>query len=541
MKQAYFFVIISLLITTTWAQKNPELDLAKSRVSQEECTRIAQWGLLKGHESLQIECGLDNLQFKADTKLQRSDKHIRLGNYNLLHPGTDKTLFKDMKLTAELIDQEFDVMAAVELVDVVATPRMNNTSLRPLMEKMFAPVKATQDRIKLKNEQIKKLSKIKKNLGRLTTLKKELAQLKKDLDKHQQNFQKTARFYRLPGYLYILEELRKIDASWSLVVSPHGDAAVEGNPQELVGFYYRASRVALESNVHCSKRFNNKSSACYPNFYQDYMGTNLATIFSRRPFLATFKDSESSFSMLASHVIFVPPTKKEDIDNMLQKAFGVQSIKELPAGINSQNFARFAEVLVSLQMADKLKREGVPRLIYTGDLNLESKNPFWETVFKKVPGYKILIDAETSLSETRFVQGRESNGVSSNYDHFILSQEDMDFCQNASVVNFINNDFSKKIKDKYLIRSEAPMAPYLKLATAQDIIHARTAEMASILDNFNVIIGTNTVTTDSKKTVEDLKKFTERVFDSQFVDKTYYKMFSQVMSDHLPIKLECRF
>lgn len=655
MKALFLFTCVTLTCSA-WAQKSPELDRAKALASQEECQRLVEWELLPDQNGLRTDCRTDHLHFLGESPLIPSTLPVRLGNYNLLHPGTDKTLFKDFTLTAELIHQEFDVMAAVELVDVLASPRELNEKLRPILAQKFAPLQQLRERISaqraaiaaleellaraqtsserttlqesLRTQQeeyqrleatltqkrelrraseadvqkysrpnrsflgfelgrgtrLRNLALAQRKLAELTaelqTLEAEMQQragliaelerrlmelpetpttsladrerlegLRTELDRNltqleeqTREFRRTSRFYRLPGYLRLLEELRRLDASWSLVLSPFGDAAVETNTQELVGFYYRSSRLALTRNQHCSSQYQRDSAACYPNFYSDYMGENFATIFSRRPFLATFTSGTGEFSMLASHVVFEPPTDPEKQKELLRKAFGVEELRQLPTGINRQNFARFAEVQVSLQLVNKLRDEGVAPVIYTGDLNLEAKNPFWNsTVFQRTPGMKLLIDEATSLSEPRFVQGRESRGVSSNYDHFILGEAFESRCQNAQVVNFIENDFSNRIREKYLVRAEAPRGPYGMLPEGETLIARRTSEVQRVLNRFNVNVRGGLITDDGKTTDADLKNFRERVFDSQLSDETFYKFFVQVMSDHLPIKLECQF
>jgi hypothetical protein len=140
------------------------------------------------------------------------------------------------------------------------------------------------------------------------------------------------------------------------------------------------------------------------------------------------------------------------------------------------------------------------------------------------------------------VKGRESNGVSSNYDHFIISEEDESACNSGEVVNFINNKFSETIKNKYLIRREAPGGPYAKLAAANQLIERREREIEKILllNNF-VFSKSGAFSVDQKAMDRDLSNFSERVLLSQLKDETYYKYMVQIMSDHLPIKLECQF
>lgn len=637
-----FAVTIALISCSLWAQKRAELDAEKSLKGQKDCERIRDLELVKSEAPLKINCQLDNMHFFSEVPLKQDSLPVRIGNFNLLHPGTDKTLFKDFSLVADLINEEFDLMAGIELMDVVATPRENNGKLLPVINKTLEELRTLEleilsfrgkiqelsnpvEELKLRLEHESSLRKISDievtinlkrsslellrkeiayysiprftilglELGRLSRLEnlersqkqkidleKSLASLDEELNSakseaqsaeekvkafelrkleagsyqekifllaDKQNTLRTGlqtwtRHYRIPGYLKILEELRKLDPAWSLIVSPHGDAAVETNAQEFTGFFYRASKVAVEKNIHCSNRFGQESYACYPNFYADYMGEDLSGLFSRRPFLGTFSDGRSTFSVLAAHVVFESPTSPETQKVMLEKTFKVSSLAELPTGINKQNYARFIEVFLSLQMVEKLRSEGLQKIIYTGDLNLESVNPFWRYVFERFTNSKLLVDEKTSLSETRFSKGVETKGVSSNYDHFILSNDEDASCRNASVVNFMQNSISEKLRAKYQVRTEAMKGPYPVMEKAEELISQRSVEVQAKLAEYNFTLSNGgVVSEDRKTTAEDLQNFRQRVFDSQGSDETYYKMYVQLISDHLPIKLECQF
>lgn len=640
-RQPFFSLLIALISSSLWAQKSNQLDFEKSLKNMKECERINELKLIKTDAPLSISCQIDNMHYFSDVQLNLDPNPVRIGNFNLLHPGTDKTLFKDFFLVAELINEEFDLLAGIELMDVVATPRENNGKLLPVINKTLNELKSVQLEISQFKIQIQNIDKQKADslhlisrakeeavaleskleikkvaLGSLSekvlilsgpgftlfgiefgklkrlellqqalndkaalesdigTLEQQLSEARNNIlaleiktkDVQEENnflsdglhnklvvsetksveieseLKRLTKRYRIPGYLRILEELRKFDPSWSLIVSPHGESVVETNAQELVGFFYRASKIKVDKNVHCSSKFNKISNACYPNFGLEYMGEDFENMFSRRPFLGSFTDGRSTFSVLAAHVIFESPTNPETQKTMLEKVFKVSSLAELPTGINKNNYARFIEVYLSLLLAEKLRLEGLDKIIYMGDFNLESVNPFWNYVFTRFQESKLLISDKTSLSETRFSKGLETKGVSSNYDHFILSSAENSTCRNATVVNFIQNRFSDKIKQKYLIRSEAAKGPYERSVSAEDLILARTEETLRKLSENNFLVSReDQVSQDTKTTEEDIKNFQQRVFESQLSDETYYKFYVQTISDHLPIKLECEF
>lgn len=227
--------------------------------------------------------------------------------------------------------------------------------------------------------------------------------------------------------------------------------------------------------------------------------------------------------------------------DILQMAFGVASLPQLPTGINKQNYARFAETAVTLKLINKLKTEGMQNIVYTGDFNIEAKNPFWSHLFSMIPGYVVVIDGQTSLSEPRFVKGTDSNGLSSNYDHFILSDADVKKCRNASVINFMTNSFSAAIRKKYLVREDARMGPYQMKPGSEAIISKRKQEVNEVLKLYNFKVTSTGVEADEKLMAADLENLRSRVFESQLDDSTYYKFYVQIMSDHLPIRLDCQF
>ena len=290
----------------------------------------------------------------------------------------------------------------------------------------------------------------------LAALKNELMTLSSDLQKKQTAFAQVAKDYRIPGYLQLLLKLQELDASWSLILTPHGDALEESHTQEMVGYFYRASRIRPKTNSHCRERFQRDSSACYPNLYADFMGSDAANLFSRRPFLASFENGTQTFTFLASHVIFESPKKDAIRKDMIRRAFEVEDLSKLGAGITKANFARFVEIKMMLNLVNKLKLED---LIIMGDFNLEGDNPFWQKILPQDSGLHLLISEETSLSVMRFSQGKETLGVSSNYDHFIVDDKTLRECSDSSRINFLQGEFAQKVKDKYLVRDEADKAP----------------------------------------------------------------------------------
>jgi hypothetical protein len=651
----YWIISFTLfIISSAWAQKSPELDQFKASLSKLECERLVNWKLVDGGDSrFSAECDIDALHFYTNVKNKSLQDQIRIGNFNLLHPGTDKTLFKDFKIVAQLINKEFDIMAAIELVDVVADAKAQNLRIAPAIQSSFLKYEETYNELKqinleidhlhhlistnnlnqdleelhlrlrlyqkdaadiiyklktieenikqtrfeiselqlpgltlfgievFKNRRIKKLNEKEQLLSqlvqdhslslksfehinlkikslettiantqqglqvdiahleaKLSDLKNISVQTKIKLTALELDFSKQAKKYRVPGHITLLKELRKLDPHWSLIVSPHGDAAVETNTQELVGYYYRADALEVVTNQHCSTFYDKFSFACIPNLYESYMGENLAQLFSRRPFLASFKAKNEIFHMLASHVIFESPKDQDRQKQMLKQIFGKENLNELGRGINKDNYARFVEVAATLRLIDELKKEGLKNILFMGDLNLESKNQFWAQFINKYTHNQVLVNDLTSISETRFSQNRETLGLSSNYDHFILSEDERARCKNERSINFITNKIGSLIDEYYLVRKYAIKGPYDFKINYEQKIQARTQDLLDRWLNNGLIESSTSLTKDQN---QDLANFNDRVFKSQLSDSTYYKMYVQLISDHLPIAIDCTF
>ncbi len=56
-------------------------------------------------------------------------------------------------------------------------------------------------------------------------------------------------YYHPPGYLRLLEELRKEDPSWSLILSP----SAQSESEELKGFFFKSKKVQLKKSEYCEE------------------------------------------------------------------------------------------------------------------------------------------------------------------------------------------------------------------------------------------------------------------------------------------------
>ena len=349
------------------------------------------------------------------------------------------------------------------------------------------------------------------------------------------------KLYRIPGYLKILNELRKLDPSWSLLISSRGEAARETNVQELSGFYYRATVARPKTNEYC-REYEGKGKAygCIPSFGKKFMGRPLENVFSRRPFMASFESNKFDYTLLTTHVIFTSPTNPESKEHILSAVFGTDDLKTLGTGINQANYARFAEVKVILEFMDKIRSKYSEKdVMLVGDFNIEAKNKFWPEVLPSFPGGQVFVEDATSLKSTLIGKnGEEISGYSKNYDHFLFDSKKTNECKGAQRYDYFRREISEFVTKEYLALPVTD-APYFNMEIDKK-------KMKKIVNKWKMKIAQQKVikrnkiidqSSDKKdKIIENLKK---RVFDSQLDDSKVLKIYKEVISDHAPIEIFC--
>lgn len=477
-------------------------------------------------ESYAVECYTNYHHFNADAVTtfykdkNARGKFIEIGAFNLWHPGSGASPYKDYKIIAKIMNG-FDLVSGMELLPVISSDQENNERVAKFVEETKEKIKSLQGKNSTEaEEEIKELT-------------QKLA-LAKDL-------------YRAPGYLKVLDELRTLDPSWSLILAPSGEAADEKYTQELVGFYYRASKVKPKVNEHChkfKKKSHGTSYACYPKLTKSWYGKSIRQVFSRRPFLGSFQTGNFDFTLLTSHIVFNTPADENGMERVLMPSFGVKDYKEIGPGANKANFARLAEMKVILGMMNKIREESEEKdIIFIGDTNLESSNNQWSNLMKSFPGGKLFIEEPTTLSPKRFLaNGEETNGVASDYDHVIMDLSETNECEknngnlSARVGNFLKGQIRKVIDKEYRYRVRGTN----HVDTSRE--HKRKKKIGQYTD-----ILKNTLTikrdeiaveeTDIKGEIED---FDNRVFKQQLEDDSYYRYFKEVVSDHFPVYFSCK-
>lgn len=480
---------------------------------------------------------------KYNKNLAQNLGNVKIAHFNLLHPGMAKTKFKDFKIVASIINQ-WDVLAATELLPLMSDDIKHNSMIKIFIDEQV-PKEIEKYNLKIKEEKKKK----KPTLENVTKYQAAIKKLKSD-----QLFAKS--LFRKPGYLKILDELHKLPQgkSWSLLLTSRGDAAKEKDVQELVGYFYRSNIVKPQTNKFCDLiDINNKDSnsfACIVPMTERWHGKDFRPHISRRPFMASFQSGKFQFTLLAAHVVF---TSKEDNADIAKLFFDNKTIP----GVNKQNHDRVAEVKASLEFMNILNEKyKMKNLIYTGDFNLEMREKFWPSILTEFPGAQVYISEPTSVSENKLrSNGEPTSGVASNYDHFIFRPEDLSRCLTQ------DSKLNGGVFSFYTLEGDLP-----KLIFPYIIREDETIESSEIKDKANIIVryieslkGTHQLpyvmnishknfmddlmipqVDEDKEIIEKLtQEFENRVLDSQLENKTYYKVYSQLISDHLPVHMTC--
>lgn len=466
-----------------------------------------------------IECGDKYHHYNATAPTEfyekaytLEEKNVSIGSFNVFQAGSPKTEYKDYQILAKIINN-FDVVSTVELVPLSGIYKSHNDSLMAYYSKEQEEVEALED-VNFDDAILRR--------GNLKTI---LAN------------------YELPGYVKILLELRKLDKSWALVLSPSAEGTETSTIKELSGYYYRAKMVRPIRNEFC------KDIACYASFTESFYGRDINDLISRRPLIGSFESGNFDFSLLSVHTVYNAPSNDELKTRILKEAFGVTTVSELPKTLRADTYARFAEVKHILEFTKILKEKFAEQDVFVlGDFNLKTTDGYWGEILPETQGMKIFIEEATSLANSRYLSdGTVTNGTANNFDHFIfdpLASLECGKNPNPKVFNFIDNSISKLIDSKYLIRSgdsyideETKLVLYHLADNAQRTIDLRTSEYINYLESsLTVKRGELVPRFDTDIKLKDLQR---KVFDPQIYERTYYRYLKEIISDHLAIYMSC--
>ncbi len=510
-----------LLVTSVYGKKRTiSGDALKNRFYQKKCVEIRDFLVRK---QFKLEChesyhhyGADSAEhfYLKDNKDLRPS--IKLASFNLWHPGNLKSSFKDYRLLAEIVNS-WDVMAGLELLANIGKDAIHNERL------------------------IKVIKEVNRDLKNVSSDAQKLVLEKKREELH--------RLYKAPGYYKLLMELKKLDPSWALILSPRGEAAKSFHQQELVGLFYRARLVKPVPNEHCRQYINAKEGgefqACYPNLRRSFMGRDVRSVFSRRPFLASFQAGNWDFSLVVGHVIFNSPEEEAPMKDILQGSFGVDHYSEVGFGVAKNNYARFAEVNVTMELMQKLMAEYKEKdVLYFSDMNLKPTNPFLKKLMNQYTNLDLFMKKPTSLSINRYdKKGRSTQGSANSYDHFVFDKTHTSECVDGDKArslqrhHFMRGKIRAMVDNKYLVRDNHIKTPSI---INKDKIKRHLKKYRNQLKREKTIKRGKIVPAYSNVDIErKVAIFKSRVFTSQIDTRNYYRLYKEILSDHFPISMEC--
>ena len=554
-----FFLLISLLaslaaqatlLDDATATKTPKDDQAKIAEYNQACQVI---DALLVRKQFKVECYSNYEHFGPTSVGANSSGSLRIAGYNLLHPGTSKALFKDYSLIAKIMNK-YDVVSGLEILGTVGHDEANNQAVLALLRgspKLVSDLKALRAKTT--------------NASKLKDIDAKLAKLQSDT-------QIAYTLYRAPGYFKALMALKKLDPSWALILSPRGDSAIQGSVEEMVGFFYRASNISPVSNPHCNEYKDADGGipyACILNLGPQFMGKDYTHNFARRPFMVSFKSGNIKFSLVSMHVVYNFSGDEEAQKKLMNDVFGVDLPSDIGGGMNGSNFARFAEVKTTLNFMNRFRqRYNDKNIMFVSDTNLTGDNPYWTEILKNFPGGSLLIGEASTISPPRYLgDGKETLGVASNYDHFVLDKTAFPSCDEGQVYNYYKSDIESDIEKMYMIRSVDPTLHNKKFEPFDDgvlvggdvppddtpiptkldysISAAGQAKMDRLVNAYAVqlksmmTVRNNEVIADDFQVQERIDGFKRRVFVNQLTNAFYYRFYQEILSDHFPVAITC--
>ena len=194
-----------------------------------------------------------------------------------------------------------------------------------------------------------------------------------------------------------------------------------------------------------------------------------------------------------------------------------------------------------------------------GDLNLKFSNQFWPNVLDSAKGFELFIENETSLSRGRYYSNdEETNGLSNDYDHFIFDPKETSECTkadgsaNAKVESFYKGAIGRYVRRLYEVRTDRVSedeynyneSKYQRLIDRFVTPFKNGKETILKIGNKKIVTGGTThsvrgLIDDNKEIDRYVDYFQSRILESQLSDSSYYSYFIDILSDHMPIVLEC--
>lgn len=459
-----------------------------------------------------IECDDDYILYESAVSSSKpmTDK-VRIGSFNIIRIGQSQTRFKRNDFVAGIMNQ-WDLVTVVEIMNTGQEHIAFNKKLDDIYETSNTEQKKTLE-----------------------------------------------TSYEMPRYLMILAELRKLDPSWSLIMSPRATGETVAS-YEYVGFFYRKGFITNNKSSFCGQ----KRGCLAPVDIARY-----GNLISRSPFVARFEIGKLQFNAVGIHTRFRVPAedcqmasgsssstvkKKDCVDYTGEERQWVSDIKELTkrTKINGED-ARFLELRVSRESLVSATEE----FLMMGDFNLEFKannRKLWDFAL----GHdKVYVHEKTSISPV--------TGLSKQYDHFIVKPgPQLSRCDVQSAKSF--NFMLDLTHPTTAIPALFPLAEFLKLrknrqkalseyvsALSQDRVVTSCGESVceysprytDVERDYMICLYERNVLGGAMKDCRALSKLGEeerRDDPEESVNQSRtkpYQVYHEIISDHIPIYMEC--
>lgn len=496
--------VILFFYQSLWARPTDGLSEAAASPSTRESSEcpLAQirYGFLAND---QITCSSHYLSFEASSGKSLSPRELKIGSFNIIRTGTNQSRFKRFDMVADIMNQ-WDLVAVVEIMPTPTEFLTHNRSVDEVAEAFRG--------------QSAKYSAAKR-------------------DEYSQILEES---YEMPGYLRILKALRELDETWSLVIAPRATGDSESS-LEMSGFYYRASHVQNGSTPFCG----GQKGCLIP------IDDNLMNIVSRIPFAANFKAGSSKFDAVAHHSRF-----RENAPSCGSKATGKKQkacvhftpqekawLKKFEDMANAEIRDRFVELAIINHVANTSNND----VMVMGDFNLSLKQPN-----PKKQGSGNLAQWERAVGDSQKIvipndksSISNENGLSEAYDHFIFDPKSSAFkgCDQASARAF-----------NFTMDAANPSGPET-LEKLIQFLKVRKSNPGSLLQNYRDSLESSQMLSEchqSDCTLESayeagdvrtiLSEYDKRVIktpSNASGKKQPFKVFIELISDHLPIEMNC--
>lgn len=454
----------TLLIATAHAE-----DTTDSGDPVEVCKQAGR--LYYWHDDLKFDCSSNYIHIFAKEAVAMpaaSRAKVRIGSFNLFHLGDGQAPMKRLGLLARMMNQ-WDIVAAQELMPVP---------------------------------------------GRWMQINREVVDLISSGEFDDRQAPRDWRAFE-PGYLQLLNQLRELDSSWSLILQPVARS-------EMVGFYYRSSHVRLKTFDYCAKQGTQKNLACSLD-----IPARQRRLMSRNAFAAYFEAGGFDFIGVTTHVRFRPSEVKQDVidqETEICENFAGQS----KCDMTKEKTSRFYEVKAIADQFPALRRTDED-ILFMGDFNLEitrKNSDYWNASLNKAPGFQVFQEAKTSLSIPY-------QNLASNYDHFVLNPQVTTACDVSSISTY---DFTRArelaSQDSTLreLRDMLSETHWRRFMTEErekvaSLVHTEVLDGAKVLAPLGEA--------DQNQLVTVCEGSVERMRANDF------GAYMELVSDHVPISITC--